>query len=500
MIEQKKSLKAECKDLLDLSGTRDETRFLTEALMETQAGLKRAVALQVTDSEPTISEKLAELKIKVSSVELITESAKISGSCNRTPLVKIEINNEEIANPDVDVLVIYPIEFNLHPLVLWEKVESVLGMNGVVTIFFRHENHRDYRLSRWIEYCVKIGQRFGFDQLGIDCLIRADDRLYAISMQKKRVPRWNIKHVEPKYQPAIAKLFRSIFESEMSFAFWRWKYSNGGGGSILAERDGKIVGHYGGIYRNILLFGESDWAFQICDVMVTPEERGIFTKDGPFNLMARTSAEIYGPLGYGFPNERHAKLAEKAGIGNSMCEMIELSWKPRHSIKKSLYKFQLFKEPTPFWIRETNGCWHKMAKSLSSDVVGIRDWDYISSRYVNHPQTKYDILIISRFLGIRTLCVAVFKKEGNTVEVMDVIAPVDAMSTVFEALQLFFVGSFDLEIVFWIADNQFAHFKDSAPRVRKLNISVPNSAWTNHPRAAAMKNKWWLTSGDTDFR
>lgn len=38
------------------------------------------------------------------------------------------------------------------------------------------------------------------------------------------------------------------------------------------------------------------------------------TRKGPFLLTAATSAEIYGPLGFGFPNARAMLVAGKMGL------------------------------------------------------------------------------------------------------------------------------------------------------------------------------------------
>lgn len=52
----------------------------------------------------------------------------------------------------------------------------------------------------------------------------------------------------------------------------------------------------------------------------------------------------------------------------------------------------------------------------------------------------------------------------------------------------------------WIPKNQLKHFSTLEGAERDLGIAIPNSSWTNHPRAEIFNDKWWLMSGDTDFR
>ena len=52
----------------------------------------------------------------------------------------------------------------------------------------------------------------------------------------------------------------------------------------------------------------------------------------------------------------------------------------------------------------------------------------------------------------------------------------------------------------WITKNHLLFFLDCAGTEEAPNLSIPTSCWTADPRADSFRDKWWLMSGDTDFR
>lgn len=52
----------------------------------------------------------------------------------------------------------------------------------------------------------------------------------------------------------------------------------------------------------------------------------------------------------------------------------------------------------------------------------------------------------------------------------------------------------------WITKNYLPPFLACAGKEEIINVTIPTSCWTNDPRAEVFKDKWWLMSGDTDFR
>ena len=132
--------------------------------------------------------------------------------------------------------------------------------------------------------------------------------------------------------PAVLDLFENTFHHSMTPATWQWKYGHHSGYQIGVWRDDQLIAHYGGCGRRILFFGQPQHAVQIADVMVNSNDRGILTKTGPFFLMAATFPERfvgYGKpflVGFGFPNERAMKVAERHGLYAEVGCMTEFCW------------------------------------------------------------------------------------------------------------------------------------------------------------------------------
>lgn len=213
------------------------------------------------------------------------------------------------------------------------------------------------------------------------------------------------------------------FGHPLSRALWQWKYGDGHGNAVVAERNGRLIAHYGGMYRDVIVCGEANWAFQICDVMVHPDERGVLTRNGAFLLTAATSAEIYGPLGYGFPNGRHADLAEKVGIGKSMGTTVELRWQALPDSSFFGTRIKKIEKGNTLYQEKIDSLWGEMASDLLNSAVGVRDWKYLSYRYFEHPEIEYEVLMVSKRFTGSPLGTIVLKRVENAVELMDIVAP-----------------------------------------------------------------------------
>ena len=52
----------------------------------------------------------------------------------------------------------------------------------------------------------------------------------------------------------------------------------------------------------------------------------------------------------------------------------------------------------------------------------------------------------------------------------------------------------------WITVNRVRHFLVHGGVQGDPDVAIPTSVWTQDGRAHVFKDKWWLMSGDTDFR
>ncbi len=328
-----------------------------------------------------------------------------------------------------------------------------------------------------------------------------------LHFRKKTTPKWRLRILEENQTPELFDLFKKTFNHDMSPAFWQWKYGSNSGREIGVWQENKLIAHYGGINRKILFFGQPQVAVQIGDVMVDASVRGMLTRKGPFFLMGATFPERfvgYGKpylVGFGFPNERAMKVAERLGLYAEVGHMVEYSWKP-------LSKFPLWgtrlnyidRNQMNFAAPAIDECWQHMAADLQEAIVGVRDWKYLQHRYLEHPNQQYRIVLVkNRFSGrARGILILRFDPEGC--EIVDLIASLAEIPLlIIHARRL--AGIHGATRVFChITENFTSCFATTGGTQRSANIRIPATAWSNGPTPETLKNRWWLMSGDKDFR
>ncbi|MEO7106178.1 MAG: GNAT family N-acetyltransferase, partial [Rhodoferax sp.] len=341
----------------------------------------------------------------------------------------------------------------------------------------------------------------GFTQidLEIDASMGAAGK-FVRAFRKTQTPRWQLRHLRDSDYPEIAVLFEEIFGHPLSPELWAWKYSNGHGNAVLASRNGELVAHYGGMYREILMFGKPEWAYGGSDVMVHPKERGVMTRQGPFLLTAATTAELYGPVAFGFPTERAMLVAEKMGLYTKAGKMAEVRWTPSAPRPRLRTRVQALARENAEDKAVLESLWDAMASDLGQGVVGLRDWSYIEHRYFDHPHNHYDVLAVKSRLTGKALGVLAMRRLEDSCELLDVIAPLDNLPLVIDQARRM-TALWSLPYLYcWITTNYAPTFVACDGKEQDLNVFIPTSCWTDDPRVDMLKDKWWLMSGDTDFR
>ena len=320
------------------------------------------------------------------------------------------------------------------------------------------------------------------------------------AFRKTAVPRWQLRHLRPSDYAEIAVLFQEVFGYPLSPEFWAWKYGNGRGNAVLASRDGVLVAHYGGMYREILLCGKPEWAYGGSDVMVHPQERGVMTRQGPFLLTAATTAELYGPVAFGFPTERAMLVAERMGLYIKAGRMAEVRWEPAAPGPRLRTRVRPLAQGSAADQALVNGVWAAMANDLKHSVVGVRDWKFLEHRYFGHPINRYEVLAVTSRLTGKALGVVVLRRLEGSCELLDVIAPIANLGLVLEQARRM-TARWALPYLYcWITTNHAHHFVACGGKEEALNVFIPTSCWTDDSRVHMLIDKWWLTSGDTDFR
>lgn len=328
-----------------------------------------------------------------------------------------------------------------------------------------------------------------------------------LHFKKLSIPKWRVQLLHFNQMPDMLALFKKTFQHDMTPTTWQWKYGAHAGCAIGVWRDHQLIAHYGGIGRRILFFGKPQTAVQISDVMVDVAERGTLSKKGPFFLATATFLEHYigygKPylLGFGFPSERHMKIAEHLGQYARVGNLIEFSWSPRPRYPHWRTKLQPIDDTTPVTSEAiVNSCWQHMVADMQNAIIGVRDWEYVQRRYLHHPSQSYRVLMIKSRFSQRVEGILVLRYDATDCEIMDFIAPLRAIPIMIHHARRL-AGMHGCARVFCHITENFAdHFAKTGGFGQPAHIPIPANIWSPGPAPEILKNHWWLMSGDKDFR
>ncbi len=301
----------------------------------------------------------------------------------------------------------------------------------------------------------------------------------------------------------LLDLFRMSFGQEMPPELWRWKYHGLDILGTLVRYKDRPVAFYGGMPRAIHLFGSPATAVQIGDVMVHPEQRDIATRKGPFLQAASYFLERFVgqdktfPIAFGFPSKRVYRLGALLGLYERVGEIMRVSWpalQARPSYKVCLRPLSWDKSEA------VDRLWREMAETLRDQIIGVRDWPYVQQRYLNHPTISYHaFLVSSRWTGC-PIGVFVIRLLEDSVELIDIIAPLQRIATVVHCLRRL-TWRLNKPLVYaWITAQNATLLAGDTGDITATDIIIPHNKWTAGIPGSALLNRWWLMGGDTDFR
>jgi len=327
-----------------------------------------------------------------------------------------------------------------------------------------------------------------------------------LHFRKKDMPKWRLHFLENEHCSQMQELFRRIFHHEMPTELWQWKYAAENSHALGIWRENRLIAHYGGIGRSILFFGKHENAVQIGDVMVETKERSSLTRKSPFYMMAATFLEHfigYGKrylIGFGFPNQRAMKVAERLGLYGEVGEIVELSWKPQSRPPLIRTHLKLIDLPTKANIKAVNQCWQNMAANMQTSVIGLRDWPYIQQRYLYHPSQRYQIILVRNRITQHPRGILILRYDANECEIIDLIAPLAEIPLLItQAKRLATLGK-SSRLFCRITKNFTECFDRTHPTQQATGIKIPTNVWCDGPSVELLKNHWWLMGGDMDFR
>lgn len=332
----------------------------------------------------------------------------------------------------------------------------------------------------------------------------ADERMYWL-VRSPRPLRWRLSHIDETRFSAFAGLFHTVFGQVMTPELWHWKYGAGRGCSVAAWRGDQLTAHYGGNLRRVLAFGQPLRALQVCDAMVEPRERGVMTKTGAMFQVTAAFLELYQglagiPLAFGFPNRRAMRLGERLGFYTEVGALVELRWPPLSRRPRLATRLAYLDPNSPADREGVERLWFAMARDLVGGIVGVRDWEYLRYRYLDHPQRHYELLwVTSRFSG-RPVGLLVLRREDDAVALTDLVAPLRHLPALLvQARRL--TGLWGKASLYgWITRQHARHFSTPDLLSRDIDVSIPTNTWVPQPFPPdRLRDRWWLMCGDTDF-
>ena len=336
------------------------------------------------------------------------------------------------------------------------------------------------------------------------------DQHYAYTLllfKKTTVPKWRLQLLNKQHLEKMLSLFSLSFNHVMSPALWQWKYASEQANEICVWEKGELIAHYGGIPRDIIFFGKAKIAVQIGDVMVKPSRRGALSRSGPFFRVTATFMERYTGFGkpflisFGFPNERHMKVAHHLGLYDKVGHMEEISWPALTSRPRLFTALRIIEEDKIHLFKNSiNSLWQLMAQNLQNSIVGVRDYQYLIERYIKHPERSYQFLVVKNRVSKQARGIIVLNISNERCDIIDIISSIKDIPLLMLHSQRF-AGAHHCEKVYCQISNSFSVFFETPGYHREiLNVQIASDIWSQGPKTKSLLNKWWLMSGDMDCR
>lgn len=229
-------------------------------------------------------------------------------------------------------------------------------------------------------------------------------------------------------EKSIRDLFGLVFGNQFYEDEWEWKYrrSPWGSASTVAVHDGKIIAHYGGVRLQFLQGDTYYVAYQICDVMSHPGYRAMFLARRGAMVRAAELYESSIPMdfAFGFPSERHARLATiQLGVEKNRHVRMLIKFVDNKSRRRGLL-IKMAMGWDGIRAQEIDLLWNKVKDSYGLTID--KKSDYIFWRYRNRPRRRYSVLTLRARLTNRLIGWAVTNIIGKDLNVLDFFAASNA--------------------------------------------------------------------------
>ena len=369
------------------------------------------------------------------------------------------------------------------------------------------EKHRDSLVTDLSVSLEQLTQLSASNKADKANYVQGYDGYALLHFKKDHLPKWQLRSFEKKYFSALQTLFKQSFKKVLSTELWQWKYAHPLAQALCTWNKDSLTGHYGGMPRDILFFGEQHTAVQIGDVMVDPTQRGALNRKGPFFMMASTFIESYigfgKPflLGFGFPNARAMQVAEYLGLYSPVGQMLKFSWPAVQGRSYFLTTFRVLEKKNLAQYKEDiNALWQGMAKGLGQDIVGVRDYAYVHNRYNQHPENNYQFMLIRSRFTQKPQGLVIMTANDECCEIIDLICAIQQVPLLVRYAQHYTATLKCTQLACQITQSFAQYFTTSDAHHEVLDVHIASNIWSDGPTPEQIKGHWWLMSGDMDYR
>lgn len=213
--------------------------------------------------------------------------------------------------------------------------------------------------------------------------------------QSSLAPTPLLKELGAEDLPEIQRLFQEVFGSTLDAGLWHWKYGQGRGRAIGGYREGRLVSHYGGVWRDVRQGPWLGTGIQFVDVMVAKEARGVFSRRNPFSVMTQAFIDCTvtpgerAAFGFGFPNLRHFRLGAQLGLYLKGDDIHELGW----DLSALEIPPNRVHEPLDWSESRDQHAFDQLCTqfhaNLGDALAPVRRYDTWRHRFANHPSGEY---------------------------------------------------------------------------------------------------------------
>jgi len=318
--------------------------------------------------------------------------------------------------------------------------------------------------------------------------------------------RWETRWATKHDLPALQQLFKEAFQLDMSPARWRWKYQAAHAWGTAVEKEGRIVGFYGGMPRTCILKNRTLQTVQIGDVMVSPSERHA-GRSGPMMRSAASYIDNMPHLykgfafAYGFPSERHVRLGAALGLYQKVDTIHEIEW-GAHSVRPSIFTSNclITHEAFPEHKDDIEKLWSQMCQDFCDVVVPERNFTRWHYRYIHHPELHYKIILVSTRFSKTPLAAFVMLEHADHIELIDYVGGQRGIEIALHSVRQWATKLGKTSVRGWFTSSIVALFQLGSSRLTATEIQVPINLRGRTKEQAVLPAPLWLMAGDSDFR